>query len=476
MQIPQTLKETQKLVGRITALSRFISKSADRAAPFFKVLRKAAKFQWTEECTQAFEELKQYLESLPSLFKPVVGEPLWVYLSATPEAVGAVLVKEQDNTTGQFGVNSKRMQVYKEAYEKMKGEFKEITVTKIPRTENERADELAKMASSLGTWTLDQSIAQTFLVAQVDLQNNAGEVIDWRAPIMSFLQRGAIPTSPEEARMIRRQAHSYAMIGDQLYKRSFSRPLLKYLNMEEADQALREIHSGCCGNHARGRTLARKVLLAGYFWPTLQKDAQRLVNTCLSCQNYQNLTHRPTELLRTSTVSCPFDQWGMDSVGHFPMAIGQRRFLLVAVDYFSKWVEAEALARITEDATEVVNREIVRGLKVKLDHVGGSWVDELPGILWAYRTTPRESTGLTPFNLVYGNEAVVPLEVGIPSVRRMMYDGENTERRLAELDFISEIREQAAARLEAYRQRMRQNYNRKVIPRFSEKVIWSGSR
>ncbi|XP_042441242.1 uncharacterized protein LOC122026571 [Zingiber officinale] len=138
------------------------------------------------------------------------------------------------------------MQVYKEAYEKMKGEFKEVTVTKIPRAENGRADELAKMASSLSTWTLDRSIAQTFLVAQIDLQNNAGEVIDWRAPIMSFLQQGAIPTSPEEARMIRRQAHSYAMIGDQLYKKSFSRPLLKCLNMEEADQALREIHSGCC--------------------------------------------------------------------------------------------------------------------------------------------------------------------------------------------------------------------------------------
>ena len=150
--------------------------------------------------------------------------------------------------------------------------------------------------------------------------------------------------------MLRRQAHSYVMIVDQLYKRSFSRSLLKCLNMEEADQALREIHLGCCGNHAGGRTLARKVLLAGYFWPTLQKDAQKLVNTCLSYQRYQNLTHRPTELLRTSIISCPFDQWGMDIVGPFPMATRQRCFLLVAVDYFSKWVEAEALARITEDA------------------------------------------------------------------------------------------------------------------------------
>ncbi|XP_042446330.1 uncharacterized protein LOC122031262 [Zingiber officinale] len=95
--VPQTLKETQKLVGRIISLSRFISRSADRASPFFKVLRKASKFKWDEECTRAFEELKKYLEALPSLFKPVVEEPLWVYLSATPEVVGVVLVKEQDN-------------------------------------------------------------------------------------------------------------------------------------------------------------------------------------------------------------------------------------------------------------------------------------------------------------------------------------------------------------------------------------------
>ncbi|XP_042387656.1 uncharacterized protein LOC121979736 [Zingiber officinale] len=97
MQVPQNLKETQKLVSIITTLLRFISRSAEWAAPFFKVLRKASKFQWDEECTRAFEELKTYLEVLPSLFKLVVGEPLWVYLSATPEAMGVVLVKEQDN-------------------------------------------------------------------------------------------------------------------------------------------------------------------------------------------------------------------------------------------------------------------------------------------------------------------------------------------------------------------------------------------
>ncbi|XP_042444109.1 uncharacterized protein LOC122029235 [Zingiber officinale] len=421
-----------------------------------------------------------------------------------------------------FVVNCDKLQVYREAYEKMKEEFVEVTVTKIPKVDNEKADELAKMTSSLTTWVLDRSMAQTFLIAQIDLQNNKEATIDWRAPMISYLLQGTLPDDPEESRLVRKQAHAYVMIGDQLYKRSFSRPLLKCLDMEEADQALQEIHLGCCGSHVGGRTLSRRVLLAGYFWPTLQRDAQMLVNTCLSCQKYQNLMHRPTTLLKTSIVSCPFDQWGMDIVGPFPMAPSQKRFFLIAVDYFSKWVEVEALARITEGVviqflwknilcrfgihhklvsdndrqfqgqkiqvwckefgitqaftsvaypqsngqTEVVNREIVRGLKVKLDHVGGDWVEELSSILWAYRTTPRESTSLTPFHLVYGNEAVVLIEVGVPSVRRILYDDENTERRLAELDLISEIREWTTARLEAYRQRMRQYYNRRVIPQF----------
>ncbi|XP_074565140.1 uncharacterized protein LOC141821676 [Curcuma longa] len=114
--------------------------------------------------------------------------------------------------------------------------------------------------------------------------------------------------------------------------------------------------------------------------------------------------------------------------------------------------------------TEVVNREIVRGLKTKLDHEGGSWVEELPCILWAYRTTPREATGMTPFHLVYGGEAVVPMEIGVESDRRQYYDEDNDGRRLMELDLVSEARDKASTRLTAYRQRMCRTYNKRVIP------------
>ncbi|XP_042465994.1 uncharacterized protein LOC122048498 [Zingiber officinale] len=169
----------------------------------------------------------------------------------------------------------------------------------------------------------------------------------------------------------------------------------------------------------------------------------------------------------------------------------QWKFLLVAVDYFSKWIEVEPLARITEQMrlkewcggygiqqaftfvayppsngqAEVANREILRVLRARLDHMGGSWVDELPSVLWALRTTPKEGTGATPFHLVYGDEAVIPVEVGVELDQLQHYDKDNTEPRLLELDLVDEARAKVVVRLMAYHQRMKQSYNQRVIPR-----------
>ncbi|XP_042417012.1 uncharacterized protein LOC122005851 [Zingiber officinale] len=108
---------------------------------------------------------------------------------------------------------------------------------------------------------------------------------------------------------------------------------------------------------------------------------------------------------------------------------------------------------------EVTNREILRGLCTWLDHAGGSWVDELPSVLWAYRITPREVTGITPFQLVYGGEAVMPVEGGVESNRVSLYDEDNADWRLMELDLVNEARDKAVVWLTAYQHRMKQSYN-----------------
>ncbi|XP_073120994.1 uncharacterized protein [Henckelia pumila] len=174
-------------------------------------------------------------------------------------------------------------------------------------------------------------------------------------------------------------------------------------------------------------------------------------------------------------ASCPFVQWGMDIVGPFPTGPGQKKFLLMAVDYLSKWVEAEPLARITEEA---VLGFIGRTLSADSAYPGSSsrtmgdpslwcWY-ELggggPGVLWSCRTTPRTATGETPFSLVYGSEAVIPVEIGQISLPVKAYQEGGTMDRTQELDLIEEKRERAAIHMEAYRSRIIKAFNQKIKP------------
>ncbi|XP_075507413.1 uncharacterized protein LOC142544239 [Primulina tabacum] len=95
MTSPRSVKEVQKLTGRIASLSRFISRSAHKSYPFFQVLRKAQQFGWDEKCEQDFQDLKIHLAELPVLVKPEPGEKLFVYISTTKYAVSSVLIKEE---------------------------------------------------------------------------------------------------------------------------------------------------------------------------------------------------------------------------------------------------------------------------------------------------------------------------------------------------------------------------------------------
>ena len=138
------------------------------------------------------------------------------------------------------------------------------------------------------------------------------------------------------------------MIKDVLYKRGFSYPYLRCLGIEEADYVMREVHEGIYGNHSRLRSLVHKLVRAGYYWPTMQKDAEAYVKTCDKCQRFSNTIKQPTEESTPMTTLWPFAQWGLDIIGPFPTTMRHLKFLVVGIDYFIKWVEAEALATITK--------------------------------------------------------------------------------------------------------------------------------
>ena len=179
----------------------------------------------------------------------------------------------------------------------------------------------------------------------------------------------------------------------------------------------------------------------------------------------------------------------------------------MAVDYFTKWTEAKALANIRDTnvkkfvwknivtrfgvpnslvtdnglqfdskafqtfcselgirnrystptypqsngQAEAVNKTILNGLKRRLDGAKGKWAEELPNVLWACHTTPRRSTGETPFSLTYGAEAVIPTEVSLCSARVTGFDPtQNTDLMMEHLNWLEECREAATIRLIKY--------------------------
>ena len=170
----------------------------------------------------------------------------------------------------------------------------------------------------------------------------------WMDPIWDYLVEGTLPSDPKEASKIRAMSARFTIHQGTLYKRGFSTPILKCVGKEDANYILREVHEGVCGNHIGARTLVGKTLRQGYYWPTMLKDATELVRKCKTCQEHAKICYLPYEPLTSITSPWPFQQWGLDILGPLPIGRGQCKFIIVVVDYFTKWVEVEPLATITE--------------------------------------------------------------------------------------------------------------------------------
>ncbi|RDY07196.1 Tf2-8, partial [Mucuna pruriens] len=120
----------------------------------------------------------------------------------------------------------------------------------------------------------------------------------------------------------------------------------------------------------------------------------------------------------------------------------------------------------TNGQAEAANKVILRGLRRMLEEAKGRWVEVLPQVLWSYHTTPHSATNETPFRLTFGIEAVIPVEIGEPSLRTELFEPEANEGELtANLDMVQEVREAAHIREFAIKARIAKLYNRKVIPR-----------
>ena len=160
-----------------------------------------------------------------------------------------------------------------------------------------------------------------------------------------------MPEDKAEADIIWRKAPRFWLSKDQkLYKRYFS---MLYLLLEE-------LHEGIYGSYIGGRSLSHRAITQGYWWLNMQKEAKEYVRKCDKCQRFAPNIHQPGEILNPLSSLWPFAQWGLDIVGPFPKVTGNKRYLLVGTDYFTKWVEAKPLANIRDvDAKKFVWKRFV---------------------------------------------------------------------------------------------------------------------
>eukprot|EP00253_Pinus_taeda_P006011 PITA_06011 len=317
---------------------------------------------------------------------------------------------------------------------------------------------------------------QPEIINQVSVTDSESQYAD----LIFYLKNGYAPPnlSYKNKRAIRLKAKNFTIIDDVLFKQNYDSVLLRCLEKQEAQKVLQELHDGPAGGHFGADTTAHKVIHAGYYWPTLFRDAHEHVRKCPSCQTSSGRQKKSAFPLQPVNIEQPFEQWGLDIIGEItPNSSKQHKYILTATDYFTKWVEAIPLKTTNSEAiiefidqfiitrfgvsnalvfdnasyfsgnamfnftikrgfklkylanyypqgnglAESTNKNLIKVIKRTIEQNHKTWHKSLLFALWADRITQKTSIGSSPFKLVYGKEVVLPTNLILPSLALVQF-------------------------------------------------------
>ncbi|GJS97649.1 reverse transcriptase domain-containing protein [Tanacetum coccineum] len=376
MPSPRTLKQMQSLSGKLAALNCFLSKSAERSLPFLDTLKKCTNkkdFRWTEAAEAAFLEMKKLVSKLLTHTIPKKGKTLMMYLAAANEAVSAVLHTERDG---------RQME---NAY----------TLEDVPESSNAREN----LTPGLRAWRLytdgasnnEGSGVGLILIASDDVEysyalrlnfSNSNNDAEYEALMVGLRIAKEMDRITHLPRAENRKADAlsklaavqfdhlskevlvevlnersleanYTMEYGVLYRKFYLVPLMRYVGPLQANYVIRKVHMGLCGMHDGPRQVVAKAMNLGYFWPSMHRDVRELIRACDDCQAHASVPRLPKAVMISVASAWPFMKWGMDIVRPLPEGLRMVKYLIVATDYFTKWMEVKPLATIT--GKQVVN-------------------------------------------------------------------------------------------------------------------------
>nr|KYP41011.1 Uncharacterized protein Mb2253c family [Cajanus cajan] len=258
------------------------------------------------------------------------------------------LIMEQ--VGGSYQTKEPQLQRYNLLVSHLTSCFDNFIIEHIPRDQNIRADLLSKLVTIQRPGQHKTILQETIVVPSYDLTpiltNDLGQK-DWMIDIWKYLKDEILPDDKVEASKIKTKSCHFTIEVDELFKRGFFTPLFKCLNVDQATYVMDKIHRGICGMNSRAWSMATRIIRASYYWPTMRLDCKRYVQKCKPCQEFGNLLKLPPTTLHSMLSAWLFVWWGMDILSPFPIAKGQLKFLIVGINYFTKWIEAKALAKIT---------------------------------------------------------------------------------------------------------------------------------
>ncbi|GJT77759.1 reverse transcriptase domain-containing protein [Tanacetum coccineum] len=543
---PTTVKGVRSFLGHAGFYRRFIQDFSKIARPMTHLLEKETPFVFSQDCIDAFETLKKKLTEAPILVVPDWNLPFELMCDASDFAIGAVLGQRKTKhfqpihyasktmTEAQihYTTTEKEMLAVVYAFEKFRPYL--VLSKSIVYTDHSALKYLLSKQDAkprLLWWVLllqefdiiirDKKGSENLAADHLSrLENPHKDVLEnkdinenFPLETLGVISSGSTPWFADYANF---HAGNFIVKGmSSQQKKKFFKDVKHYFWDDPylfricADQIIR-----------RANLTAKKVFDAGFFWPTIYQDAHTMIKSCDTCQRQGKISQRD-EMPQNAIQVCEiFDVWGIDFMGPFPSSRGNK-YILVAVDYLSKWVEAKALptndARVvvkflkslfarfgtpraiisdrgthfcndkfakvmskygvthrlatayhpqTSGQVEVSNRGLKRILERTVGENRASWSDKLDDALWAFRTAFKTPIGCTPYKLVYGKSCHLPIELehkAYWALKHANFDLKTAgDHQKLQLNEINELRDQAYKNSLIYKERTKKLHDFKI--------------
>ena len=510
---PSSVKGIRSFLGHAGFYRRFIKDFSQIAKPLSNLLVQGTPFEFNAQCLRAFSVLKDKLVSAHIVVAPDWSFPFELMCDASDFAIGAVLGHKREkifqviyyasrtlnDAQLNYATTEKELLAIVFAFDKFRPylignkvvvhtdhsaikylmtkkdakprlilwvlllqEF-DVEIKDKKGTENLVADHLSRLEGASDEVQVNDDFPDEQLLAIEDKR-----AVPWFADCVNYLVAKVVPPEFNYQQKKRFFAHLKHYYWEEpiLYRHCADQVIRRCVPEDEMNSILNHCHILPCGGHFGGQRTASKVLQSGFYWPTLFKDAHHFVSTCDKCQRMGGISRKDEPPMHPILEVELFDLWGMDFMGPFPPSYNNL-YILLAVDYVSKWVEAISThtndakvvaqflrshifsrfrtprALITDNGThfcnkmidrvlqkygvrhrtslayhpwsngqaEVSNREIKSILEKTVNSSKKDWSKKIEDALWAYRTAFKTPLGMSPFRIVYGKACHLPVKL-----------------------------------------------------------------